>query len=120
VRVQIIRQFLKPNGGKLFLFVIFIAIMAGGQIQAWSFSDVPPKPPLYDLLRPFPIWPLWMLLLVPLTLIVLPLRWIGIDVMGGSAWPFIIANIAYFYLLSCLIVTLLKWARSRLTSQKVY
>jgi uncharacterized membrane protein len=119
MRTQIIWQFLKPSGGKFFLFAIFIAIMVGGQIQAWAFSDVPPKPPLYDLLRPFPIWPMWMFLLVPLALIVLPLRMIGIDIMGGPAWLFIIANIAYFYLLSCLIVAGLVWARSRLMSQRV-
>ena len=38
----------------------------GGHIQAWAFSDVPPKPPLYDRLRPFPIWPIWVFLLMPL------------------------------------------------------
>jgi hypothetical protein len=116
MNVQIVQRILKPSWGKLFLFVFFIVVMVGGQIQAWVFSDLPPKPPLYDLLRPLPIWPLWMFLLIPLSLSVLPLRLVGIDVMGGSAWLFLTANITYFYLLTCLIITGLNWVRSRLTS----
>jgi hypothetical protein len=49
MKAQFVWQFLKPGLGKLFLFVIFIAIMMGGKIQAWAFSDMPPKPPLYDV-----------------------------------------------------------------------
>jgi hypothetical protein len=119
MKAQIVLQVLKPGLGKLLLFVFFIAIMMGGQIQAWAFSDVPPKPPLYDLLQPFPIWPIWMFLLVPLALLVLPLQVVGIDVMGGPAWLFIIASIVYFYLLSCLIVAGIVWARSKLRSRRM-
>jgi hypothetical protein len=119
MKAQFVWQFLKPSWGKLFLFVIFIVIMMGGKIQAWAFSDMPPKPPLYDVLRPFPIWPLWMFLLIPLALFGLPLRAVGIDVMGGPAWLFIIANLTYFYLLSCLMVAGLGWARSKRRSQRV-
>lgn len=108
---QRVWQFLKPTFGKLLLLALFILIMMGGRIQAWAFSDMPPKPPLYDLLRPFPIWPLWMLLLAPLALLVLPLRLVGIDVMGGPAWLFLFANLAYFYLLSCLLAAGAGWAR---------
>jgi hypothetical protein len=119
MKTQIIRQFLKPDGRKLFLLVIFIAIMVGGQIQAWTFSDVPPKPPLYDLLRPIRIWPVWMFLLAPLALIVLPLRLIGIDIMGGPSWLFLITNFVYFYMLSCLIIAGFGWVRSKLILKKV-
>jgi hypothetical protein len=96
-----------------------LAIAEGGRIQAWAFSDVPPKPALYDLLRPFPIWPLWMLLLLPVALVTSPLRAVGIDVMGGPPWLFITANLVYFCLLSCLVVVIVDWARARWKSRIV-
>lgn len=113
MKVRTVKQVLKPDLRKLFLFAIFIAIAVGGKIQAWVFSDMLPKPPLYDLLRPFPIWSMWIFLMIPLALVVLPLRLLGIDVMGGPAWLFIIANIAYFYLLSCVVVTIFEWVTIR-------
>jgi len=119
MKAQAVWQFLKPSWGKLSLYIFFIAIMTGGKIQAWAFSDVPPKPPFYGLLRPFPIWPLWMLLLMPLALFALPLRVAGIDVMGGPAWLFVIANLTYFYLLSCLMVAGFGWVRSARRSQRM-
>ena len=116
---QIAKQFLKPEWRRLLLFAVFVAIAVGGKIQAWAFSDVPPKPPLYDLLRPFPIWPIWMLLLMPLAVVSLPLRLVGIDVMGGPPWLFITANLIYFYLLSCLVIVGLDWARAKRKSRRV-
>ncbi len=73
-RMQAVKQVLKPDWRKMLLFAIFAFIAVGGHIQAWAFSDVPPKPPLYDLLRPLPIWSIWMYLLLPLVLLSLPLR----------------------------------------------
>jgi hypothetical protein len=108
-----IKQFLKPDWRRLILFAIFVAIAVGGKIQAWAFSDIPPKPPLYDLLRPFPIWPMWMFLLMPLALLTLPLRLVDIDLMGGPPWLFITANLIYFYLLSCFVVAAVDWVRVR-------
>lgn len=110
---QKVKQFLKPEWRRLLVLAIFGAIAAGGQIQAWVFSDLPPKPPLYDLLQPFPIWPIWMLLLLPLALVSLPLRLVGIDLMGGPAWLFWAANLSYFYLLSCLLIVGLDWVKAR-------
>ncbi len=110
---QIVRQFLRPEWRRLLLFAILMAIAVGGKIQAWAFSDVPPKPPLYDLLQPFPIWPVWMFLLMPLALVTWPLRFAGIDIVGGPPWLFITANLIYFYLLSCLVVAGLDWAKAK-------
>jgi hypothetical protein len=115
---QAVSQFLKPEWRRLLLFALFLAIAVGGKIQAWAFSDLPPKPPLYDLLRPLPIWPIWMFLLLPLALVTYPLRLVGIDVMAGSPWLFITANLIYFYLLSCLVMAGLDWARARRRSQR--
>lgn len=97
----------------MFLFVIFLAIAKGGKIQAWAFTDLPPKPPLYDLLRPFPFWAIWMLLLIPLAGLTYPLRLLGLDIIGGSPWTFMVANLVYFYLLSCLIVSVFGWVKAR-------
>jgi hypothetical protein len=106
-------KFLKPDWRKLMLFTIFAAIAVGGKIQAWAFSDIPPKPPLYDLLQPFPIWPLWMFLLIPLALLAWPLRLVGLDLMGGPPWLFITANVIYFYLLACFLVSAADWLRTK-------
>jgi len=103
-RVHRLKQLLWPDWRRMALFAIFLAITIGGLIQAWTFTDVAPKPLLYDLLRPFRIWPLWMLLLVPLALLSLPLRLVGLDLMGGSYWLSMAASVAYFYVLSCLVV----------------
>jgi hypothetical protein len=113
-----VMQFLKPEWRRLLLFAVLVAIMVGGQIQAWVFSDLPPKPPLYDLLRPLPIWPLWMLLLAPLALLSWPLRLVGLDLMGGPAWLFLTANLVYFYLLACTLVTVLDWVKARWRSSR--
>ncbi len=64
--MRTILQFLKPDWRRALLFGLFAFIAIGGHIQSWAFSDVPPKPPLYDLLRPLPIWPMWVTLLLPL------------------------------------------------------
>lgn len=112
--MQTLKQALRPDWWKIFLFVIFVATAIGGQTQAWVFSGVPPKPPLYDLLQPFPIWPIWIFLLMPLALLTLPLRPLGLNVMGGPSWWFITVNITYFYLLSCLIVTGSRWIKARI------
>ena len=119
MRRQIVKRFLKPEWRRILLFAIFVAIAMGGKIQAWAFSDIPPKPPLYDLLRPFPIWPMWMFLLIPLALVSLPLRFVGVDVMGGAPWLFITANLIYFYLLSCLVIVGLDWVKAKWKSWRV-
>jgi hypothetical protein len=90
-----------------------LTLVIAGMIQAWVFGDAPAKPPLYDWLEPLPIWPLWMMLLVPLAVLVWPLRLLGVDVMGGSPWLFMSANLIYFYLLSCLVVAGLAHMRGR-------
>jgi hypothetical protein len=113
VKKQIVKQFLKPEWRRLLLLAIFVAIAVGGRIQAWVFSDAPPKPPLYDLLQPFPIWPVWMFLLMPLAVVSLPLRSVGIDVMDGPPWLFMAASLIYFYLLSCLVIVGFEWAKAK-------
>ena len=91
---------------------MFALIAVGGTIQAWAFYGLPPKPLLYDFLGPFPFWVVWMYLLVPLDVLLRPLKSIGIDVMAGGGL-FIAAHVVYFYLLSCLFVTTWDWCKKR-------
>jgi len=110
-----VSQLLKPDWRKFLLFALFLAIAMAGKIQAWAFSDadISTKPPLYDLLSPFPFWVIWMYLLLPLALIVLPLRFVGIEVMAGPPWLFIVANLLYFYLLACLFIFAYDWVKGK-------
>ena len=112
--MQSIKQVLRPDWRKALLFAIFALIAVGGHIQSWAFSDVPPKPPLYDLLRPLPIWPIWVFLLMPLGVLSLPLRIIGLDVMSGHFWLFVAAQVLYFYLLSCLLAVSFDRCKARI------
>lgn len=116
--MQTVKRLLAPDWRRLLVFGFFVAIAIGGTIQAWAFSDIPPKPPLYDVLRPFPIWPIWMALLIPLALLALPLTLLGIDVMGRPSWLFVGANLVYFYVLSCLVIGGVDWARARWKSRR--
>jgi hypothetical protein len=116
---QIVVQFLRPEWRRLLLFALLTAVAVGGKIQAWAFADWGPKPLLYDLLQPFPIWSLWLFLLMPLAVLSVPLRWIGIDMLGGPAWLFIAANLLYFYVLSCLTIVGIDWVKAKWKSQSI-
>jgi hypothetical protein len=112
--MQAVLQVLRPEWRKVLLFAIFALIAASGHIQSCSFSDVPPKSPPYDLLRPFPIWPIWIYLLLPLVILSLPFRIINLDVMSGHFCLFVAAQALYSYFLSCLLVVSLGRYKARL------
>jgi hypothetical protein len=112
--LPLIRQWLKPDWRKLVLFVLLLLITIGGQIQSWRFDDDPAtKPPLYDLLRPLPLWFLWVLIMIPLFLLAAPLRQLAseIDLDLGRFWW--LAMVAYDYLIACTVVSLFDWVRRR-------
>ena len=97
---QSVKQFLKPERRRLLLFAIFVAIAV--------------------LLRPLPTWPMCMFLLNPSVLVVsTPLEVALVDVMRASPWLFIAASLIYFYLLSCLVIVALDWAKARWESWRV-
>jgi len=69
---EIIKEFLKLDLRKCIVFVLFIFIVFAGHTQSWVFSgkDIGlPKPPLFDLLAPFPFWIILVFLLLPLALL---------------------------------------------------
>jgi hypothetical protein len=87
---------------------LFIAFC--GLTQTWVFSNVvtgAQKPFLYDLLKPIPFWPIWMILLLPLHIlsnIIVALDGYGADfIMRGPFWLFLLIQIIYFYILSCTV-----------------
>jgi hypothetical protein len=114
-----IKRFLRPDWRKILLLTLFGLIAAGGQIQAWAFSDDPQtKPPLYDLLRPLPLWFIWVVSMLPLIVLSTFLRSMGfnpskIGVDANLLWG--IALVTYYYLLSCLVVGLFDLGKDRFT-----
>lgn len=105
--LPLIRHWLKPDWRKLMLFSMLLLIAVGGQIQSWAFSDDPAtKPPLYDLLRPLPLWFLWVLTMIPLILVAAPLRELAPEInpqLGRFWW---IGLVSYYYFGACFIVSL--------------
>ena len=118
---ELIKQFFKPDLMKIVLFMIFMFIAFAGYTQSWVFSGKDmgsPKPPLFDLLAPFPFWVVWVFLLLPLALLSNLIVTVGdydMDfIMRGPFWPFGIINVIYFYMLSCLIIFVVdKFRRKR-------
>lgn len=97
------------------LFSVFISIAVGGQIQAWGFDDDPQtKPPLYDFLRPYPFWLMWIFSMVPLIIISTPFRTLSqnirLDLMYHLWW---IGLVVYYYVLSCSFFYLIDLFKSR-------
>lgn len=103
--MRAIQQFLKPEWRKILIFAVLAALMVGADIQAYAFvDDVPgvPKPPLYDLLRPFDLWAPAMLLIAPLALLTMPLNRMGICPMCRP-YSFLL-TVLYLYLLSSFLI----------------
>lgn len=100
-----VRRLLRPDWRKASVFSGFVIVTLGGWIQTWAFAEppLPPKPFLYDLLAPLPLWPIWVITLVPLALLTSPLRLVGVDVMTAPAWLFVPLSLLYYYFLSCFL-----------------
>lgn len=116
MRKEAIKGFLKPDWRKASVLVILVSVALAGHVQSWVFSGKNmglPKPPLFDLLEPFPFWVLWVTLLLPLAMlsnIVVALGGYNADfIMRGPFWSFWVIQIAYFYLVAC--VTISVWRR---------
>lgn len=109
------KKFLKPDFRKLLLFSVFILIAVGGQIQAWGFDDDPQtKPPLYDLLRPYPFWIVWIFSMIPLVIISAPFRSLIQNINSGlTYYLWWIGLIVYYYILSCFFFYLFDLFKSR-------
>ena len=120
---ETIKEFLNHDLRKCIVFLVFIFICFAGYTQSWVFSgkDIgSPKPPLFDLLAPFPFWIIWVFLLLPLALLsnlIVAIGGYNVDfIMRGPFWLFGIINLIYFYLLSCLIIFV--WNKFKFRTKK--
>lgn len=99
------RRFLKPDWRRAVATLLMLALLVAAYIQAFAFVDDVPgatKPLLYDALRPFDFWVPGMLLILPLAAGSAPLGWLGLSPLSSPlVWPL---QVAYVYLLSCLLV----------------
>src|SRR5262245_46274494 len=91
----------RPSIAKLAVFVVFLVTLIGGTIESSLFSMGPT--PLARSLSGFPFWWIWVLLSMPLWLIAVPLRMVGLDLLGHP-WLLLSVSILYFYTLACLLV----------------
>jgi len=101
-----LKSILIPDWRKLAIFTVLSLICIGGVIQSYAFIDEIlgiPKPPLYDLLKPFSIWPAWVLLVVPLYILshIFNLTYLvdNFPPLGGVKTSFF--SVLYSYILSC-------------------
>lgn len=95
-------NFFKPNWQKILLFSVFMLIAVGGQIQTWAFDKDPQtKPPLYDLLKPLPLWLIWAFSIAPLIIIFAPFRSLALNIALDVNWLWWIVQVIYYYTLSC-------------------
>ena len=105
---------LRPDSRTALLFALFSLVALGGFVQASALSgDQLSKPFVNDLLAPLPVWALWMYLLVPLAILSIPLRLVGLDPLSGPFWFFALANCVYFYLLSCALALCVPRGKTR-------
>ena len=113
-----IKWFVRPDRRKIFISIILLIILWGGQTQAWVFSGKDmgvPKPFLYDVIEPLPFWVLSVFVFAPMGLLSNL-----IDVAFGynpdlflrqPLWNWSI-NLLYIYVLSCVVVGLWDWLKS--------
>ena len=120
---------LKPDWKKIIVFIGFIIIYAGGTIQSWAFTDLEdfgyPPPPFYDLVRLFPFWLVWILTLIPLAIPYWLFGQAAYYILSDQYRLFVtITLLAYYYILSCLIISLLEYKRKvdsgKIESRKLY
>lgn len=117
-------EFFYPTKVRIILFIIFVFIAFAGQIQTYDFASDKQrgveKPMFYDLLSPFPFWPIWVLLISPLIALSSLLNFIGGDAVSTIGWGglvFWIMQAIYFYCLASFIGWLFKLRKSKM-SQK--
>lgn len=104
------RGFFIPDWQKAALFLIFMLIAGGAYVQSWALDgdeSGAPKPPLYDVLDPFPFYVLWIFSALPLimldSIIMSSFHSYTLSYFMSIFW---ITQGIYFYLLTCLIVFL--------------
>ncbi len=106
------RRFLQPGVSKIIFFALFLLIAVGGHLQSEGFSDGAGQ---HVFLPGFPFWEAWMVLLAPYALIAALFRRLGIDIAAfrGAAILFWGAQLIYFYVLACVLVSIVAALRRK-------
>jgi hypothetical protein len=106
------RTLLTPTWGRVVVTAVFCLTAAGAFAQTWA--GVPPKPPLYELLRPLSLADTWGNLVFPAVILSAFLTIAGLDVKAADLWLLSVAHGVYFYSLASLLVAAFGRYRSRL------
>jgi len=113
---EAVKRFFKPDWKRILVFVMLTLVAFAGHMQSWVFSGKDmglPKPPLFELLAPFPFWVAWVVLLLPLGMlsnVIVAIGGYDADfIMRGPFWLFWTIQLLYFYVVSCVIASI--WTR---------
>ena len=104
-----VTRYLRPNRWTIFIWMLLWLIVIGGRIQSWAFAppDVP-KPIGYEAIRFLPLWPLAIMILLPLLALssplASPLMDKGIDITSLNTWYGILVVGVYLYVVASLCV----------------
>lgn len=125
MKKETIKCFFTPDRNRILIFVMFTLVAFAGHIQSWVFSGKDmglPKPPLFELLTPFPFWVVWVMLLLPLGLlsnVIVAIGGYDADfIMRGPFWLSWIIQLLYFYVVSCVIASIWTRLSGRLKSKE--
>ena len=105
-------RFLKPSLWTAIILGIFIPVALLGHIQTYAFTcggdghkcvgtDIQ-KPPLFDAIRGYPFWLIWVFSIAPLIPFASAIQSYLVN-FEGTVYIFFAANFIYYYLASCVI-----------------
>jgi len=125
MKKEAIKQFLTPDRKKILVLAVLMLVAFAGYMQSWAFSGKDmglPKPPLFELLTPFPFWVVWVMLLLPLGLlsnVIVAIGGYDADfIMRGPFWLSWIIQLLYFYVVSCVMASIWTRLSGRLKSKE--
>ena len=106
---QAILTFFKPSIWTAIILGIFIPVALLGHIQTYAFTcggdghkcegTGIEKPALYDAIRGYPFWLIWVFSIAPL----IPFTTAVQSLLTDSLYVFFALNFIYYYLCSCVI-----------------
>jgi hypothetical protein len=98
-RSSALRDFVRPDSRKAIVFLLMLALWAGGfEVQTWAFSKAGPKPPLYDLLSHVDLWTPSLLLYWPIVMIAAlrpPLESL-LFAVSGAVYALLLSGLLFF------------------------
>ncbi|MGI0013159.1 MAG: hypothetical protein ACREBU_06930 [Nitrososphaera sp.] len=106
--------FFKPGLWTVIILGVFVPVALLGHIQSYAFTcggdgrkcvgtDIQ-KPPLYDEIRGYPFWLIWVFSIAPL----IPFA----TAVQSTQADFMAMNFVYYYLVSCVVGGLWKFFRA--------